>query len=97
MISETVTSTGTPAITSDHWHVVHSKFTRKGKKSPPFERIIVSEHDSRTGCCAAARALRASLAKESKVPLAQRDEVFVRKPNFKSLKAARHRTQKKTK
>jgi hypothetical protein len=95
MISETVTSAGSPAITSDHWHVVHSRFHPKGEKSRPFERVIVSEHDNRIGCRDAARALRASLDQESDAPLAQRDQVFVRKPHFKSLRAARHRTQPK--
>lgn len=55
--------------------------------------MIVSEHDDRTACCAAARELRALLAKDSKMPLAQRDEVFVRKPNYKSLKAAGRRVK----
>jgi len=95
MISETVTRAGTPAITSDHWHVVHSRFRPKGEKSRPFEREIVSEHDNRIGCRDAARALRARLDQESDAPTAQRDQVFVRKPNFKSLKVTRHRTPPK--
>jgi hypothetical protein len=93
MIIETVTSKGSPAITSDRWHVVHSRFRRRGKGAMPFDRVIVSEHDDRTGCRAAARALRAELRAKASQPLAERDEVFVRRPNFKSLKAARRRTK----
>ncbi len=93
MISETVTTKGTPAITSDCWHVVHAKRRRKGQTSGSFERVVVSEHDDRVGCQAAARAFLAALGKNNEVPLAERDEVFARRPNFKSLKATLRRTK----
>ena len=95
MITETVTNKGVPAITSDRWHVVHAKCRRRGKQSGPFERMIVSEHEDKVGCRKAAKALLADLLKDKDVPLAQRDEVFVRRPNFKSLKATRRRTKPK--
>ena len=91
MIKEVVTSKGTAAITSDRWHVVLSRFTNAGRKQP-FARGIDSEHADRSECLKAARALRARLAAEAgSVPEEERDEVFVRRPNFKSLKAARRR------
>lgn len=89
MIKETLTSKGTPAITSDHWHVVHSHFNGEGKGGS-YARIIVSEHDDRTSCRLAATALSAKLASEARAgKRAQRDEVFARPPKFKSLKARR--------
>lgn len=91
MIKETQTSKGTPAITSDHWHVVHSHFTGEGK-SGSFAREIVSEHDDRKSCGLAATALSTKLASEASArPLARRDEVFARPPNYRSLKARRRK------
>jgi hypothetical protein len=96
MISETLTSKGTAAITSDHWHVVRSHFAGNGKDARPFARAIVSEHDDRTGCRTAAKALQNTIAAEArKVPAGKRDEVFARPPHFKSLKAARRSKPKK--
>jgi hypothetical protein len=91
MIKEVVTSKGTPAITSDQWHVVHSRYA-DGRQERPFARAVHSEHASRSECVQAARALRRKLSAGSQsVPAAERDEVFVRRPNFKSLKLARVR------
>jgi hypothetical protein len=95
MIKDTVTKKGRPAITSDRWHVVHSQFRRKGKSAKPFERSIISEHDDQSTCRKAARALRARLDQDQATPLAQRDEVFVRRPNYKSLKTTRQRVRAK--
>jgi hypothetical protein len=94
MIEETQTSKGTPAITSDHWHVVHSHYTGQGK-SGSFARVIVSEHDDRKSCSLAATALLSKLASDAKAsPRARRDEVFARPPNYKSLKARRRRVER---
>ena len=93
VISETTTTKGSPAITSDRWHVVHSRFRSRGRGGKPFERVITSEHDDRLSCRKAARMLRDNLEIDPKVPQAQRDEVFVRKPNFKSLKTALRRSK----
>jgi hypothetical protein len=92
MIDDTITTTkGSPAITSGEWHVVHSHFTDTAD-SRPFARTIVSEHPDRALCKRAARRLRARLAEtDGERPAAQRDEVFVRPPNYKSLKTARSR------
>lgn len=92
MIREVLNSKGSHAITSDQWHVVLSHFTTV-LKGPPFVRKVCSEHDDRAACVKAAKELRAKLAREGpNVPAEERDEVFVRKPNFKSLKLARRRS-----
>ncbi len=89
MISEVLTEKGTPAVTSDQWHVVHSRFTFPGALRP-FLRSIHSEWQDRPSCRNAAKALRARLNENDKgLPPAERDEVFVRKPNFKTLKIAK--------
>ena len=91
MIRDVSTSKGADAITSDHWHVVHSRFAVV-RGEPGFARGIHSEHEDRAGCRQAAKELRTRLASENKaVPAAERDEVFVRRPNYKSLKRAKHR------
>ena len=91
MITDVQTSKGTSAITSDQWHVVHSRFVDAGAKRR-FVRSIHSEHADRLSCRKAALALQARLDAESPgVPEAERDEVFVCRPRFKSLKRARTR------
>lgn len=91
MITGVKTRKGTEAITSDHWHVVHSRYLGTGQ-SRPFSRSISSEHDDRGECVKAARALVARLrADAGALPQDERDEVFVRKPNFKSLKLSKRR------
>ena len=49
MITELKNAKGAAAITSDHWHVVHSRFTGFSSRRP-FRRLIHSEHDDRSGC-----------------------------------------------
>ncbi|MFY9345590.1 MAG: hypothetical protein WAT39_24075 [Planctomycetota bacterium] len=91
MITEVETSKGVPAITSDRWHVVHSRLLDRGGVRP-YVRSIHSEHDDRQSCRQAAKDLRQKLAGEAgSVPEAERDEVFVRRPRFKSLKRAKAR------
>ena len=91
MITEVATSKGIAAVTSDQWHVVHSRLMFAGSKRP-YSRGIHSEHTDRVSCGKAAKALRVRLAAESAdVPVSERDEVFVCKPNFKSLKLAKSR------
>ena len=92
MIRKVSTKKGADAITSDHWHVVHARFT-SDQQDLPFSRGIVSEHDDRAACVESARKLRAKLALESAgVAVEERDEVFVRKPFFRSLKLAARST-----
>ncbi len=93
MIVDAVTARGAAALTSDHWHVVHARFARAGRKRP-FERTIASEHDDRRACVVAAKLLRekvAAAAVAADVPDAERDQVFVRQPNFRSLKHSKSR------
>ncbi|MBK8099617.1 MAG: hypothetical protein IPK26_21120 [Planctomycetes bacterium] len=94
MIQEVVTSKGAAAITSDRWHVVHSRCVVSADTTA-FTRGINSEHADRNECKTAAHQLRERLATlESAVPAEQRDEVFIRPPGFKSLKATRTRRPK---
>jgi len=89
MKREVQTSAGVAAVTSDLWHVVRARMTHPGAKRP-YVRTVESEHLDRASCVRAARALRRRVAAESGgVPEAERDEVVVRHPNFKSLKVAR--------
>lgn len=91
MIKDVTTSKGTAAITSDRWHVVLARFVGS-KRRLPFAREIVSEHDDRAASGRAAGTLRSTLnADGAAVPVLQQDEVFVCKPNFKTLKHARRR------
>ncbi len=91
MIQEVVTTKGIPAITSDQWHVVHSRLTDVSGKRP-YARGIYSEHADRLACQKAAKALRVKLAADgATAPEAERDEVFVCRPRFKTLKLARTR------
>ncbi|MEO6594788.1 MAG: hypothetical protein ABIP94_08555 [Planctomycetota bacterium] len=91
MIKEVVTSKGVPAITSDQWYVVHSRLVDL-KKRRPYSRMIHSEHPDRVSCLKAAKTLRVKVATEGQgVPEAERDEVWVCRPNFKLLKLAKSR------
>lgn len=95
MIRDTLSRKKNPALTSDHWHVVHARWTGVGPAVPAFERNIVSEHADRKGAVQAARILLGALADEmSGRSRPTRDQVFVRRPNFKSLKAAPRRRTK---
>jgi len=78
-----------PAITSDQWHVAHARWTGQHGE-PRFERTIVGEHVDRRSAAAAARTIVSDMAEEMTTRTREtRDQVFVRRPNFKSLKAAR--------
>ena len=91
MITEVQTAKGSAAITSDRWHLVHSRWLGTGGRRP-FVRSIYSEHDDQAACRDAAKELRRKLASESAgVPPTERDEVLVRRPHFKSLKRAKAR------
>ena len=91
MITEVQLESGATAITSDRWHLVHARYVFAGAKRP-YLRSVHSEHNDRPACRVAARMLRQQLVtQEAGVAFDQRDEVFVRKPNFKSLKVSRSR------
>jgi hypothetical protein len=74
---------------------VHSKWCGTAVKHPPFARKVVSEHgDDRSAAVAAARKLVARIKSSiEKRPVAERDQVFVRRPEFRSLKFATQRFQ----
>lgn len=89
MITETKSHKSNPAITSDRWHVVHARWNGAETDEPQFDRSIVSEHDDREGATRAAGELHQSLAGEMnsrREPV--RDQLFVRRPDFKTLRTA---------
>ena len=89
MIHETQSKKHNPAITSDSWHVVHARWAGNRSADARFERSIVSEHADRAAATLAARDLVAALATEMYGrPHAHRDQIFVRQPEYKSLKTA---------
>ena len=89
MMLEVLTRAGVAAITSDRWHVVRARLTYPGAVRP-FVRAVESEHRDRASCVRAAVALRRRVAAESVGrPVAERDEIVVCPPNYKSLKVAK--------
>lgn len=89
MIKDALSHRRRPSWTSDRWHVVHARWNGEASDSPKFERSIVSEHDDRNAARRAADELGQSLSTALAVrPEAERDQIFVRPPTFKSLKQA---------
>jgi len=90
MIRDTLSPKNSPALTCDHWHLVHARWNGVAVNEPRFERAIVSEHESREQAIAAARSLLTTLVPGmvERQP-EQRDQVFVRRPGFTTLKRAR--------
>ena len=89
MIRDTVSHKKNPALTSDHWHVVHARWTGEAEGEAQFVRAIVSEHEDSASAANAARKIVTALTPEMvKRPRAGRDQIFVRRPDFKSLKTA---------
>jgi len=89
MIQETRSRKSNPAITSDAWHVVHARWCGNRSAQPRFERAIVSEHRERAGAVTAAQKLVTALATEMYGrPHEHRDQIFVRQPEYKTLKTA---------
>lgn len=87
MTSETKSRKQLPAITSDQWHVIRAWRRETEQDRRPFERQIVSEHANRALAEATAKSLRAEKAAS---PAGRAEEcVFVRKPNYKTLKYAK--------
>ena len=90
MIKETFNRKSSPALTSDRWHVVHARWSGASSGAPRFERSIVSEHDDSATAASAARKVLSSLAREMAARSREtRDQIFVRKPDYKSLKTAK--------
>ena len=89
MIKETLSNKRRPALTSNRWHVVHARWSGERGEGPSFVRTIVSEHDERGAAAHAAREIVSRLSAEmSTRPLSERDQLFIRKPGFRSLKVA---------
>jgi hypothetical protein len=89
LIRDTLSRKSNPSITSDRWHVVHARWSGNAAGVPSFARSITSEHADRATAIAAARALQTSLGSELATrPRLCRDQVFVRRPAFKTLKLA---------
>jgi hypothetical protein len=90
MIQDTLSSKQRPALTSNRWHVVHARWSGKCDGAPQFVRSIVSEHDDQAAAVLGAHEIVSRLAAEMAArPAAERDQLFVRKPGFRSLKTAR--------
>jgi hypothetical protein len=98
MIQEVLNHKMTPALTSDRWHVVLAKWTDQAPGVSRFVRSIVSEHDTRDSATTAALGLKATLKPAmADRPLEGRDQVFVRRPDFKSLKSTNKRVPRRKK
>ena len=96
MIKNTLSRKSSPAITSDRWHVVRARWSGETSGEPRFEREIVSEHDGRDSAVTAGRKVVASMRDEMTARLRdQRDQIFVRRPAYKSLKTAGRRLKKR--
>ena len=90
MIRETLNLKKRAVITSDRWHVVHARWSGVSERKPRFVRTIASEHEDRAKAFRALRALKLSLvAALAQRAEATRDQVFVRKPDFTTLKSTR--------
>ena len=88
MIKETFNADKKLAVTSDHWHVVHARWSG-APGTPRFECSIVSEHADSASAVLAARELKSSLVPGmASRPREARDQVIVRRPSAESLKSA---------
>ena len=95
MITDALTRRGNPATTSDRWHVVHATWCGS-TGTAPFARKVVSEHSDRTAAVTAAKKLAAKIDPiRAERPAAQRDQILVRPPRFRSLKFSTHRAKKR--
>ena len=94
MIQEVLNQQNHLVVTSDRWHVLHARWTRKKRGKPLYVRAIISEHGDRETATKAARDLAASLQDEMTGRLPQtRDQALVRPPGYRSLKVA-HRVDR---
>jgi hypothetical protein len=95
MIHQVLNRKGQPALCCDVWHLVHARFSVVADRTAPYERSIVSEHETREAGLRAARLYAAKLRKEGgTAPVEERDQLFLRAPGYvTSLRAARVRTK----
>lgn len=89
MIQEVLNHKNHLVVTSDRWHVLRARWTKKKAGKPLYVRSITSEHDDRESASEAARDLAASFQTEmvGRQP-ETRDQALVRRPGFRSLKIA---------
>jgi len=88
LIRELLNAEHEPAVTSDHWHVVHAQWTG-APGEPTFLRSIVSEHEDSASALQAARDFKFSLTPGmASRPKSARDQVMVRRPAAESAKTA---------
>lgn len=84
MIEVTTTAHGKPALTSDQWYVVHSRW--QSGAPGQFHRRIVSEHVDHDTARIAAQEFGVKLMPElvERAEL-ERDQVIVHKPKYLTL------------
>jgi hypothetical protein len=88
LIRETFNADKKLAVTSDHWHVIHARWSGI-PGTPRFERSIVSEHADSASALLAGRLLKSSLVPGMAARRVEaRDQVMVRRPAAESLKNA---------
>ena len=89
MIQEVLNHKNHLVVTSDRWHVLHARWTKKKTGKSLYVRAIISEHDDKESASEAARDLVASFQAEmvGRQP-ETRDQALVRRPGFRSLKIA---------
>ena len=89
MIQEVLNQKNHLVVTSDRWHVLHARWTKKTAGKPLYVRAIISEHDDKESASMAARALVTSFQADmvGRQP-ETRDQALVRRPGFRSLKIA---------
>jgi hypothetical protein len=69
--------------------VVHARWSGRYEGRPRFSRTILSEHADRASAAQDARQIVSRLSPQmADRPAAERDQLFVRKPGFRSLKVA---------
>ena len=90
MIRELRTSGNRRALTSDLWHVVHARWSGFSTLKPRFERTIVSEHSDLESAVEAARNMAIEILDWEMMTRScdVRDQVFVRRPGYGTLKIA---------
>jgi hypothetical protein len=89
MIREIRSDKDRPGFTSDRWHVVRATWSGEVDGEAQFERAIVSEHVDRASAIEAARRLLTEArAEDAGRDPDECDQVFVRRPAFRTLKVA---------
>lgn len=88
MIQEKLNKAKQAVVTSDHWHVIHARWSGAAGV-PSFVLSIVSEHEDSASAVRAGRALKSSLAPTmTSRPREARDQVIIRRPSTESVKNA---------